>query len=80
MPQADPRDTTPQGDPDTVVLLQTGCWVGLHIRGVPGQVLLEIWEDTQGQPVSCAVTRGVYVTDSSAHSNLWRLNTEQHGG
>lgn len=69
MPQIDPRDRRSQGDPDTVVPLPTGALVGLRIRGVPGQVMLGIREDTEGQPVSCAVTNELHVSYPPAHSN-----------
>jgi len=52
----DPRDRTAMGDPETVILLPgEGALIGLYIRGVPGQTMLGIREDADGQPVSCAV-------------------------
>ena len=71
MPSVDPRDRTPQGDPDTVVLLPTGALIGLYIiKGVQGQIVLGIREDTEGHPVSCAVTNELYIdTWRSPQSN-----------
>lgn len=61
-----PKDREPQGDPDTVVLLPEGALVGLYIKGVPGNVMLGIREDADGQPVSCAVTNELHL---NIHSN-----------
>lgn len=65
----DPKDTISQGDPDTVVLLPSGALVGLYIKGVPGQIMLGIREDAEGQPVSCAVTNELHVVYPPAQSN-----------
>ena len=57
-----PKDTVPQGDPDTVVLLPGGALVGLYIKGLKeGKVMLGIREDAEGQPVSCAVTNEIWI-------------------
>lgn len=66
----DPLDLVSQGDPETVVLLRGCSLVGLHIRGVVGEVMLGIREDEVGRPVSCAVTNAFGVdTGWPAQSN-----------
>lgn len=63
----DPRDLVAQNDghgPETVVLLPTGSLVGLHVRGVPGHVILGIREDREGRPVSCAVVNEMHIDTS----------------
>ena len=72
-----PKDTVPQGDPDTVVLLPEGSILGLYIKGVRGHVMLGIREDAEGQPMSCAVTNELWIdTSRSLQSNPHRT---QHG-
>lgn len=71
----DPRDRVSHGDPDTVVLLPSGALVGLYIRGVPGQIMLGIREDANGQPVSCAVTNALLIDTSCRRwpsNSRWR--------
>ena len=74
-------DTEPQGDPDTGVLLPQGALVGLYIKGVPGHVMLGILEDTEGQPVSCAVTNELYIDTANRplHSNPRRRIDDKDG-
>lgn len=57
----DAIDKTPQGDPETVVILPHGSLIGLKIRGLYGHVMLGIREDEQGHPVSCAVTDELFI-------------------
>lgn len=73
-----PRDRTPQGDPETLVLLPTGALVGLYINGVQGQqVMLGIREDMAGQPVSCAITTELYTDTSRMQSNPRRTQRNE---
>lgn len=72
------RDRTPQGDPETVVILpRGGTLLGLYIKGVSGTSMLGIREDVEGQPVSCAIGEVVEV-DTSTHSNPRRVADHDH--
>ena len=55
-------DSEPQGDPECLVALPTGSVVGLRILGLKSEIMLGIREDTEGQPVSCAVTNELLIT------------------
>lgn len=58
-------DDEAQGDPETVVYLQSGeSIVGLDIRGLTSSIMLGIREDQVGRPLSCAVVTDLYVDTS----------------
>lgn len=72
-----PIDTTPQGDPDTVVLLPDGeSLVGLYIKGLREQTMLGVREDALGRPLSCAITNQIQIDTMRVQSNPRR---PQHG-
>lgn len=77
------KDTVPQGDPDTVVLLPDGALVGLYIRGLTnGHVMLGIREDAEGRPMSCAVTNAIYIDTARPKMDMTLLSNPrrpQHG-
>lgn len=73
----DPRDCRAQGDPDTVVLLPHGALVGLYIKGLKRLTMLGIREDTEGRPVSCAITNELPILP--LHSNPHRVADEDGG-
>lgn len=75
-----PIDLTPQGDPETVVLLpHGGALVGLYIKGVTGPTMLGIREDDEGQPLSMAIGDLFEIDTSRVQSNPRRQADEEDG-
>lgn len=75
----DPRDQTPQGEPETVVVLPEGSLVGLSIKGVRAPTMLGIREDAAGQPVSCAITNELAIDTAGGQSNPRRAVDPEDG-
>lgn len=55
------EDLTPVGDPEHAVFLSACTLVGLHIKGVRDHQMLGIREDTEGRPMSCAITNELLI-------------------
>ena len=80
MSRIDQKDQVAQGDPETVVLLPTGALVGLYIRGLKtGLTMLGIREDTDGQPLSCAVTNEFHIDTSKPQQSNPRRHDDDDG-